>query len=65
MEFKKVTKQQYYDSFMNLDAIHTVDNSKGYPYGSIWNLRGKREIIAKSIPTDKTGNNYDYFIKKQ
>lgn len=65
MEFQKVTKEQYYASFMNLDAVISIDDSNGYPYGSSWNLRGKREIIAKSIPTDKTGNNYDYFIKKQ
>ena len=64
MEFQKVTKEQYYASFMNLDAIHTVEDANGYPYGSSWNLRGKREIIAKRIPTDKNGINYDYFIKK-
>ena len=64
MEFQKVTKEKYYASFTNLDAVHTVNNENGYPYGSTWNLRGKREVIAKSIPTDKTGNNYDYFIKK-
>jgi len=63
MAFKKVSKEEYYNSFMNLDAVHTVDDSKGYPYGSIWNLRGKRDVIAKSIPTDKRGYNFDYFIK--
>jgi len=65
MSFKKVNKKEYYDSFKNLDAILTVDTSKGYPYGSIWNLRGKgnRDVIAKSIPADKSGNNFDYFIK--
>lgn len=64
MEFQKVTKEIYYNSFTNLDAVHTVEDAKGYPYGSTWRLRGKMEVIAKAEPTDKTGNNYDYFIKK-
>jgi len=63
MSFKKVTKKEYYDSFKNLDAILTIDTSNGYPYGSIWNLRGHSDVIAKSIPADKSGNNFDYFIK--
>jgi len=60
---KEVTKEEYYNSFMNLDAILTVDDSKGYPYSAKWSLRGKREIIAKSEPIDKRGNEYKYFIK--
>lgn len=61
---KEVTKEQYYDSFKNLDAIHIIDDSKGYPYSSNWALRNnQRVIIARSEPIDKFGNEYKYFIK--
>lgn len=62
---KEVTKQEYYDSFMNLDAIHHVDDSKGYPYASNWTLRNNsRVIIARSEPTNKQGTENKYFIKE-
>lgn len=60
---KEVTKEEYHNYFMNLDAVLTVDDSKGYPYGSKWSLRGRSEVIAKSEPIDKTGNEHKYFIK--
>lgn len=60
---KKVTKEEYWNSFKDLDAVHTVNDTKGYPYISEWRLRGKIEIIAKSVPTDKLDINREYFIK--
>jgi hypothetical protein len=64
MEFKKVTKEEFYFYLQNLDAIHTVDDSKGFPYGGFYTLRGSREIIAKKVPADKNGFNYYYYIKQ-
>lgn len=48
--FKKVTKEEFYDSFKNKDAIVSIDDSNGYPYPANWHLRGNRTIIAKEIP---------------
>lgn len=64
MEFKKVTKEDFYYYLKNLDAIHTVDDSKGYPYSGSFTLRGNREIIAKKVPADNNGFTFCYFIKQ-
>lgn len=59
-KFKEVTKKEYYDSFMNLDAVVRINDLKGYPYKVEWTLRNCRTLIAYSEPID--ANNYKYFI---
>lgn len=51
---RKVTKEQYYESFMNKDAVLSLKGN--YPYTAEWTLRGSREIIAKSVEADKDEN---------
>jgi hypothetical protein len=61
--YKEVTKEEYYNSFMHLDAICKVNDLKPYPYTVEWTLRNGRTLIAYSEPID--ANNYKYFIIKK
>jgi hypothetical protein len=45
---KEVSKEEMYNFIADKDAIFQIVSN--YPYYIEWNLRGKREVIAKSIP---------------
>ncbi len=54
---KQVTKEEYYKSFLHLDAVISLQGN--WPYTVIWSLRNGK-ILAKS--TEEPNGNKKYYI---
>ncbi len=66
--FKEVTKKEYLASFMDKDAILSLEGN--WPYTAVWSLRGSRTVLAKAVPCPAEGEHYfdredqnKYYIK--